>query len=342
MEFSALQIANYLGGTVIGDEDVTVNTLSKIEDAQPGALSFLSNPKYTPYIYETKASIVIIDDNFIQEKEVSSTLVKVQDAYAAFAQLLELYNQVKHSKSGLEQPLFKSESATLGEDVYVGAFSYIGENVKIGNNTKIYPQCHISDNVVIGDNCLVFPGVKIMADSIVGNHVTLHSGVVVGSDGFGFAPNQENSYNKIPQIGNVIIEDHVDIGANSVIDRATMGSTIIRKGVKIDNLVQVAHNVEIGDNTVIASQTGIAGSAKIGKNCMIAGQVGIIGHITIGNGVKIAAQSGIGKSVADNEIIQGSPAFNFADYKKSYVYFRKLPQLAQDINQIEKKLRDNE
>ena len=342
MEFSAQQIAEYLNGEVDGNPDISVNTLSKIEEGTPGSLSFLANPKYNQYIYDTDASIVIVNKSFQPEGEIKATLVKVDDAYGAFATLLEMYNQIKHQKSGIEQPSFIAESATVGEEVYIGAFAYLGENVKIGKGSKIYPHSFIGDNVEIGENCLIFPGVKIYADCKVGSHVTIHAGTVIGSDGFGFAPNSENSYNKVAQIGNVIIEDHVEIGSNASIDRATLGSTIIRKGVKLDNLIQVAHNVEIGENTVIASQSGVAGSTKIGKNAMIGGQVGVIGHLNVGDNVKIAAQSGIGKDLKDNEVVQGSPAFGYGDYQKSYVYFRKLPQLARDINKIEKKLRENE
>ena len=342
MKFSALQIAGYLDGEVIGDEETTVDTLSKIEEGKPGSLSFLSNLKYAQYIYSTKASIVIIDDKFKPEQEIKTTLVKVKDAYTAFASLLEMYHQAKPAKTGIEQPAFVSESASLGEDIYIGAFAYISDHVTIGEGSKIFPQAFIGDHVTLGKNCLIYPGVKILSDTVIGSHVTIHSGSIIGSDGFGFAPNDNNSYNKIPQIGNVVIEDHVEIGSNVSIDRATLGSTIIKRGVKLDNLVQIAHNVEIGENTVIASQSGVAGSSKIGKNCMFGGQVGIIGHIEIGDNVKIAAQSGIGKSLTKNEIVQGSPAYNIYDYNKSYVYFRKLPQLAQDIHNLKKKLKDNE
>ncbi|MCT4622514.1 MAG: UDP-3-O-(3-hydroxymyristoyl)glucosamine N-acyltransferase [Schleiferiaceae bacterium] len=342
MEFSAQQIAEYLNGEVVGDPEIKVNTLSKIEEGTPGSLSFLANPKYQQYIYNTEASIVIVSKSFEPEKEVPATMVKVEDAYGAFAALLEMYNQIKHQKTGIEQPSFIAESASVGEDTYIGAFAYLGENVKVGNGSKIYPNTFLGDNVEIGENCLIFPGVKIYADCKVGSHVTIHAGTVVGSDGFGFAPNSENSYNKVAQIGNVIIEDHVEIGSNASIDRATLGSTIIRKGVKLDNLIQIAHNVEIGDNTVIASQSGVAGSTKIGKNNMIGGQVGVIGHLNVGDNVKIAAQSGIGKDLKDNEVVQGSPAFGYGEYQKSYVYFRKLPQLAKDIHNIQKKLKDND
>lgn len=344
MEFSAHQIAQMLGGTVDGNPDATVNTLSKIEEGEAHSLSFLANPKYTHYIYETNATIVIVDKNFEAEQALkkSTTLIRVDDAYASFAKLLDAYNKIKNDKKGISNKSDISESATLGEDVYVGAFAIIGEHVKIGNNVKIYPSSIIGDNVTIGDNTIVYADVKIYSDCVVGKECVIHSGTVIGADGFGFAPNSENQYNKVAQIGNVIIEDHVEIGANTCIDRATLGSTKIRKGVKIDNLIQIAHNVEIGENTVIAAQTGIAGSTKIGKNCMIGGQVGFAGHLNIGNGVKIAAQSGLGNDIADNEIIQGSPAFSIGDYKRSYVHFRKLPQMSQQISELEKKLNNSD
>ncbi len=341
MEFSAKQIAELLGGEVEGDENATVSKLAKIEEGEDGSLSFLANPQYTPYIYDTDASIVIVSKSFAPEKSVKTTLVRVDDAYASFAQLLEMYNKLRHDKHGIDERAVVSESANIGDDVYVGAMTFIGDGTTIGENTKIYPTSYIGDNVKIGKNCLIFSGVRIYADCEIGDNVTLHSGVVIGGDGFGFAPNSENSYDKVAQIGNVIIHDHVEVGANTTIDRATLGSTVIRKGVKIDNLIQIAHNVDIGENTVIAAQTGIAGSTKIGKNCMIGGQVGIIGHLTIGDNVKIAAQSGIGHNVKDSEIMQGSPAFNVRDYKKSYVYFRKLSQMAEDIDQLKKQVRDS-
>ena len=340
MKFTAQQIAEYLNGEVVGNSEITVNTLSKIEEGTPGSLSFLANPKYNQYIYNTEASIVIISKEFKAEAEIAATLIKVDDAYGAFATLLKIYNQVKHQKSGVEQPSFIADSASVGGETYVGAFAYLGENVKVGNGTKIYPHVFVGDNVEIGENCLILPGVKIYADCKVGSEVTIHAGTVIGSDGFGFAPNSKNSYDKVSQIGNVIIEDHVEIGSNVSIDRATLGSTIIHKGVKLDNLIQIAHNVEIGENTVIASQSGIAGSTKLGKNAMIGGQVGVIGHVNIGDNVKIAAQSGIGKDLKDNEVVQGSPAFGYGEYQKSYVYFRKLPQLAKDIHNIEKKIKE--
>ncbi len=342
MEFSAAQIADLLNGKVEGDASTKVNSLSKIEEGTPGSLSFLSNPQYSPYLYETDASIVIVAKDFALEKPVKKTctLVRVDDPRQSFAKLLEAYNQINNNHIGIEQPSYISKTATLGKNIYVGAFAYIGENAKIGDNVKIYPNTYIGNNCVVGNNTILFPGVKIHAECKVGNHCTFLAGVVIGSDGFGFAPNSENNYNKVPHIGNVIVEDHVEIGANTTVDRATLGSTIIRKGVKLDNLIMVAHNVEIGENTVIASQTGIAGSTKIGKDCMIGGQVGIIGHLTIANKVKIAAQSGIGTSITnEGEIVQGSPAFGIGDYKRSYILYRKLPELNTKINELENNIK---
>ncbi len=341
MEFSAIQIAQLLEGEIEGDGTATVHTLAKIEEGVPGSLSFLANPQYTPHIYETQASIVIVNKSFEPEADINSTLIRVDDAYRAFAQLLDLYNQMKHDKQGIDNTAVISESASIGSDSYIGALVSIGDNCKIGANAKIYPGCIIGDNVTIGDNCLLHSGAIIYTDCVLGNHITLHSGVVIGGDGFGFAPNSANSYDKVAQIGNVIIEDHVEIGANTTIDRATLGSTIIRKGAKIDNLIQIAHNVEIGENTVIAAQTGIAGSTKIGKNCMIGGQVGIVGHLSIGDNVKIAAQSGVQNNIKDGDIVQGSPAFNVREYKKSYVYFRKLTKMAEDIEDLKKQVAES-
>jgi len=338
MKFTAKQIAEWLDGEVVGDLNATVHTLSKIEEGTPGSLSFLANTQYTPFIYHTQASIVIVNNTFVPEETVPTTLIKVADAYNAFATLLEFYNTIKNNKQGIEQPSFIADDAIVGSDVYIGAFAYIGARAKIGNGAKIYPHVFIGDDAVIGDNTVVFSGAKIYAECIIGAHVTIHSGCIIGADGFGFAPNSENSYNKVAQIGNVIIEEHVEIGANTTVDRATLGSTILRKGVKLDNLIQVAHNVEIGENTVIAAQSGIAGSTKIGKNCMIGGQVGIVGHLKIGDGVKIAAQSGIGKNIPDGEVVQGSPAFSYGDYNRAYAVFRKLPNLMQEVNQLKKKI----
>ncbi len=339
MEFTAAQIAQLLNGTVEGNANAVVSTVSKIEEGHNGALTFLANPKYTEFIYSTKATVVIVGNDFVAEKPVASTLIRVADAYGAFARLLDLYNANKHNKQGIEQPSFISPTAKIGQNVYIGAFCYIADGVVIDDNVKIYPNSYIGNNVKLGNNTLVHAGVRIYADCNIGANCTLHSGVIVGGDGFGFAPNSENNYNKVPQIGNVIIEDHVEVGANTTIDRATLGSTIIRKGVKLDNLIQVAHNVEIGENTVIAAQTGIAGSTKIGKNCMIGGQVGIIGHLTIADGTKIAAQSGIGNNITkQGEIMQGSPAFGVGDYRRAYVGFRKLPELMQRLAELEKQL----
>jgi UDP-3-O-[3-hydroxymyristoyl] glucosamine N-acyltransferase len=316
---------------------VEVYKLAKIEEGTEGSLTFLANPKYANFIYTTQASIAIVNSNFEPETTISTTLIKVQDAYQSFSKLLEYYNQIKLMKSGIEQPSFLSENVTYGEELYLGSFCYVGQNVTIGKNVKIYPNCFIGDNVSIGDNTVLFAGVRIYSESVIGSHVTIHSGTIIGSDGFGFAPQEDGTFKKVPQIGNVIIEDHVEIGACSTIDRATLGSTIIRKGVKLDNQIQIAHNVEIGENTVIASQTGVAGSTKIGKNCMIGGQVGIVGHITIGNGVKIQAQSGIGKSLKDDEVVQGSPAFNYGDFSKSFVHFKNLPKIVKELEELKKK-----
>ncbi len=341
MKFKAEQIAGILEGEIVGNSQIEVSKLSKIEEGEQGALTFLANPKYTPYVYTTKASIIIVNKDFNPEQELSATLIKVDDAYHSFSKLLEYYNKVKLNKFGIEQPSSISESAKLGNDVYVGAFSYIGNNVVIGDNVKIFPSSFIGDNVVLGEDSVVFSGAKIYSESIIGKNCVINSGAIIGADGFGFAPQENGEYKKIPQIGNVILEDFVDIGAATTIDRATLGSTVIRKGVKLDNQIQVAHNVEIGKNTVIAAQTGIAGSTKIGENCQIGGQVGIAGHLVIGNGVRIQAQSGIGRNIKDNETLQGSPAFSYGDWNKSYVYFKNLPKLVKTINQLEKKENGN-
>ncbi len=342
MKFTATQIAGILEGDIVGDPNTEVSKLSKIEEGAEGSLTFLANPKYTQYIYSTRASITIVGKEFKPEEELATTLIKVEDAYKSFSKLLEYYNKVKLNKVGIEQPAFISESATYGKELYFGAFSYMGDNVKIGDYVKVYPNAYIGDNVTIGNNVVIFAGAKIYSESVIGDNCVIHSGAIVGADGFGFAPNEKGEYQKVPQTGNVILEANVDIGAGTTIDRATLGSTIIRKGVKLDNQIQIAHNVEIGRNTVIAAQTGIAGSTKIGENCMIGGQVGIVGHITIGDNVKIQAQSGIGRNVKNGETLQGSPALNYGDYNKSYVYFKNLPKLAKTINQLEKKIDNNE
>ncbi|MDQ1772579.1 UDP-3-O-(3-hydroxymyristoyl)glucosamine N-acyltransferase [Labilibaculum sp. A4] len=340
MEFTAEDIAEFLNGEVDGNAKVKVTNVSRIEEGKPGTLSFLANPKYEHYIYSTQSSIVLVNKDFETEKEIETTLIRVDDAYQALAQLLEMYEQSKPQKTGIEEPSFVSKSSKLGEKIYIGAFAYIGSNVQIGNNVKIYPHCYVGDNVIIGDNTILNSGVKIYEGCKIGAECIFHSGVVIGGDGFGFAPSSANDYKKVPQVGNVVIEDHVEIGANTCVDRATMGSTIIRKGVKLDNLIQVAHNVEIDENTVIASQTGIAGSAKIGKNCMIGGQVGIVGHLSIADEVKIAAQSGIGRTIKkEGTVLQGSPAFDFGPYQKSYVLFKNLPKMREQIIELEKEIK---
>ncbi|MEL0650370.1 UDP-3-O-(3-hydroxymyristoyl)glucosamine N-acyltransferase [Algibacter sp. TI.3.09] len=336
MKFTAQQIAGILEGEVVGNPEAEVSKLSKIEEGFEGSLTFLANPKYTAHIYKTQASITIVNKTFEPDNDLKTTLIKVDDAYMAFSKILEYYNSVKLNKVGVEQPSFISESAKYGENLYIGAFSYIADNVVIGNNVKIFPNSYIGDNVTLGDNTIIFSGAKIYSESIIGKNCVINSGAIIGADGFGFAPNENGGYNKVPQIGNVILEDFVDVGAGTTIDRATLGSTIVREGVKLDNQIQIAHNVEIGKNTVIAAQTGIAGSTHIGEHCQIGGQVGIAGHITIGNNVKIQAQSGIARHVKDNEILQGSPALAISDYNKSYVHFKNLPKIVKNINDLEK------
>lgn len=342
MKFTAQQIADILDGDIVGNPDVEVNKLSKIEEGKEGSLTFLSNPKYTSYIYKTQASICIVNKSFEKTQDISTTLIKVEDSYDAFSKLLEVYNQIKLDKKGIETPSSISDSAKLGENIYVGAFTYIGEDVVVGDNVKIYPNVYIGDNVTIGNGVTIFAGSKIYSETQIGNHCTLHSGVIIGADGFGFTPSENGEYSKIPQIGNVIIEDFVDIGAATTIDRATLGSTIIRKGVKLDNQIQIAHNVEIGEHTAIAAQTGIAGSSKIGKNCLIGGQVGIAGHIKIGDRVKIQAQTGVGRNIKDDEAIQGSPAFGYSDFNKSYVHFRNFQKIVSRLDHIEKQFPKDE
>ncbi|MEY4011135.1 MAG: hypothetical protein RIT22_259 [Bacteroidota bacterium] len=338
MKFTAEQIAGILEGEVVGNPNAEVSKLSKIEEGQQGSLTFLSNPKYQNFIYTTQASVTIVNNTFVPESPVTTTLIKVEDAYVAFTKLLEFYNQVKLNKTGIEQPSFIDKTVQYGADLYLGSFSYIGKNVVIGNNVKIYPNSYIGDNAIIGDNVTIFAGGKIYSETVIGNNCTVHSGAIIGSDGFGFAPNADGTYKKIPQIGNVVIEDDVEIGACTTIDRATMGSTVIRKGVKLDNQIQIAHNVEIGENTVIAAQTGIAGSTKIGKNGMIGGQVGFAGHITVGNNVGIKAKSGITKNVKDGQIMQGSLAFGYTDFSKSYVHFKNLPKIVAELEELKKEI----
>jgi UDP-3-O-[3-hydroxymyristoyl] glucosamine N-acyltransferase len=340
MEFSINQVAAILGGTVQGNGELMVNRLDKIQDATSGAITFLSNLKYENFIYSTKASAVITGKDFVGKNSIDATLILVDDPYTAFTALLEEYHKYKtFAKNGVEQPSYIGENSTIGENHYRAAFSYIGNNVTIGTNVKIYASASIGDNVTIGNNTIIYAGVKIYADTIIGNNCTLQAGCVVGSDGFGFAPQADGTYKTIPQMGNVILEDFVDIGANAVIDCATMGSTIIRKGVKIDNLVQIAHNVEVGKNTVIAAQAGIAGSSKIGENCMFGGQVGVSGHITVANNTKIGAQSGIANSIKnEGRTLLGSPALDFSQHMRAMTVFKKLPTLLTRIEKIEDKL----
>lgn len=339
MEFTAKKIADFLKGSIIGDENVVVNKVSKIEEATKGSLTFLANPAYTHYLYKTNASIVLVNKDFKPEKPVKSTLIFVENAYNSLAQLLELYNKSKPTKKGISGLAHISKSAKIGKNSYIGEFSYIGENAKIGSEVKIYPQVFIDDNVTIDNNTVLYPGVKVYESSEIGKNCTIHSGVVVGSDGFGFAMQTDSNYKKVVQIGNVVIEDNVEIGSNTTIDRATLGSTVIKKGVKLDNLIQIGHNVVVDENTVMAAQVGIAGSTKIGKNCMFGGQVGISGHLTIGDNVKMAAKSGVGSNIKNNEIIMGSPAIESNKYKKSYVHFRNLEKLVNRIENLENELK---
>lgn len=343
MEFTAAQLSELLEGRIEGDANATVSKLSKIEEGEPNSISFLANEAYTPFLYSTDASVVIIGNDLVLEKPVKKTctLIRVSNPRKGFMKLLETYNKIKNDKTGIEQPVSIADTALIGENAYIGAFTYIGQNVKIGDNVKIYPNTFIGDNVTIGNNSLFFAGVKIYSDCIVGNNCIIQAGVSIGGDGFGFVPNSANNYEKMAHTGNVIIENNVEIGANCAIDRATLGSTIIRNGVKLDNLIQVAHNVEIGENTVVAAQAGFAGSSTIGKDCMIGGQVGVIGHISLANGIKVAAQSGVGSNVNDiDEIVQGSPAFNHSDYKRSYVLFKQLPSLSNTLSALKKEVEE--
>jgi UDP-3-O-[3-hydroxymyristoyl] glucosamine N-acyltransferase len=340
MEFRVTDIAAFLNGEITGNEDVKIFSVSKIEEGKPGTLAFLSNMKYEHFIYTTNASVVLVNKSFVPKAEIKATIIKVDDAYQAFASLLELYIQAKsQQKTGIEQPSFIDETATIGENIYVGAFAYIGKKARIGNNSKIYPQTFIGENVFIGEDCIIYPGVKIYDDCIIGNRCILHAGSVIGSDGFGFAPQNDSTYKKIPQIGNVLLEDDVEIGANTTIDCGTMESTIIRKGVKIDNLVQVAHNCEVGENTVIAAQTGMAGSTKVGRNCRFGGQVGLAGHLTIGDNVQLGAQAGVANSVKEGETLLLTPAFPVKDAIKASIIFKKLPELRDEVIQLKKEIK---
>ena len=338
MQFSATQIAMMIGGETEGDASVAVSTFGKIEEAGQGQLTFLANPKYEEYLYKTKASIIIINKTQELKEPVTATLIRVPDAYSAFATLLRKYQEiVTQQLTGIQQPSFVSGSAVLGDNAFVGAFVYVGDNVRIGNNVKLFPGVFIGNNVTISDNTILYPGVKVYNDCVIGKNVTIHAGAVIGGDGFGFAPQPDGTYKKIPQIGNVIIEDYVEIGSNAAIDRATIGSTIIRTGAKLDNLIQIAHNVEIGSNTVIAAQAGVSGSTKIGRNVMVGGQAGIVGHIHIADGVKINAQSGVSKSIkTPNAAVTGSPAFDYTLALRSQALTRNLPDTEKRIAELEK------
>lgn len=341
MEFTAKIIADFLKGSVEGNPDEKVTNVSPIEDGKPETLAFLANPKYEQFIYTTEASIVLVSKDFKAEKEVKPTLIRVDDAYKAFAGLLDLYQSTIPQKKGVDSQVSISGSATVGENCYIGDFAFIGENAIIGENVKIYPQVYVGDNVVVGDNTILYPGVKIYQGCIIGKDCILHASSVIGSDGFGFAPAEDGSYKKIPQIGNVVIEDDVEIGSNVSIDRATMGSTVIKKGVKLDNLIQVAHNVVIGESTVIAAQTGISGSAKVGKYCMFGGQVGVAGHISVADKVKVGAQAGIANNVKEEGIaLLGSPALEFRQATRAMAATKNLPDLVRRVNQMEKELKE--
>lgn len=341
MEFSAEQIAGIIQGEIVGNSAVVVNGLAKIEEGNEGKLSFLANPKYEEYIYTTGSSICIVNNTFVPSRELPSTLtlIKVENAYACFAKLLEVYDQMKRKQPKIEVNSYISDSAAVGKDLYLGANAYISDGVVIGDNVVIYPNSFIGDNVKIGNNTVIYPNVSIYSDCQIGNNCVIHAGAVIGADGFGFSPDENGVFSKVPQIGSVIIEDNVDVGANSTIDRATMGATIIRKGAKIDNLCQIAHNVEIGENSAMAAQVGIAGSAKIGKRVLIGGQAGISGHISIADGTMIVAQSGIPNSVKKPETLMGAPGIPIEDFKKSYFGFRKLPFILNKIQELEEKIK---
>ncbi len=336
MIFSAAQIALLINGTIEGDPTASVNSFGKIEEAGEGQLSFLANPKYEDYIYTTKASVIIINEGFQLKQPVQAALIRVTDAYTAFATLLSKYQEIMQQQlSGVQEPSYIAKTAVYGQQVFIGAFAYLGEKVKIGNNTKVYPNAFLGDNVSVGDNCIIHPGVKIYHDCVIGNNVIIHAGTVIGSDGFGFAPQADGSFKKVPQIGNVVIQDHVEIGANATIDRATIGSTLIKSGAKLDNLIQIAHNVEIGNSTVIAAQAGVSGSTKIGNGVLIGGQAGIVGHIQLGDGAKVNAQSGVSKSIDPGKAVTGSPAYDYTAALRSQAVTRKLPELEKRVKELE-------
>ncbi len=340
MEFTARQIAEFLKGEVLGNQDVKINNISKIEEGKPGTLTFLANPKYSQYIYETEASVVLVNRDFKPEKEISATLIKVQNAYEALASLMEMYVQSIPEKRGIEIPSFMGKNVKTGSDMYIGAFAYIDEGVVLGNNVQIYPHAYIGRNTVIGDNTVVYAGVKIYPETRIGSDCVIHAGAVIGSDGFGFAKQEDGTYKKLHQIGNVIIEDNVEIGANTTVDCATMGSTIIRKGVKLDNQIQIAHNVEVGENTVMASFVGVSGSSKIGSGCVFGGQAGVAGHIKIGKNVVVGGKTGIHNNVPDNKIMMGEWGMDASKFRRVYAVFKNLPDLFYDLNRIKKDLKN--
>lgn len=339
MEFTVAKIAELLSAEVIGNRDAVITTVCKIEEGFEGGLTFLANPKYTHYIYETKATAAIVNHDFVPEKPLSCTLIKVPNSYLAFASLLDFYNKMKSQKKGISKHAYISESAKIGKDVYIAEFVSVGENVVVGDNVKLYPHVTLGDDVKVGENSVLNSGVKVYAECVIGKDCIIHAGTVIGADGFGFAP-QDGNYIKVPQIGNVVIEDNVEIGANSCIDRATMGSTFIRKNVKLDNLIQIAHNVEVGEGSAFAAQSGVSGSTKIGKNCIFAGQVGVAGHIEIGDNVVVGAQSGVSHTVKGNQIVLGSPAIPVMEEKKLIIYRKKIPELFKQVEQIEKQLKN--
>lgn len=339
MEFTANQLAGLVNGVVEGDGNVTVNTLAKIEEGHPGALSFLANPKYNHYLYTTESSIVLVRRDFVAEEPVKATIIRVDDPYATIAQLLTMVNDmINPRRSGIEQPSFIAEGVEVSSDCYVGAFAYIGKGARIGRGAQIYPGAYVGENVKLGDNVTLYPGVKVYHGCVIGNRCIIHAGAVIGADGFGFAP-VGDSYQKIPQIGNVVLEDDVEIGANTTVDRATMGSTVIHHGVKLDNLIQIAHNCTVGDNTVMAAQAGVAGSAKIGKQCMVGGQVGIVGHIALADGTQIGAQSGVNRATKPGERIMGSPAVEMGEYARGLVYAKRLGKLYEQVKALEKEIK---
>jgi len=339
MEFNAATIAGFLKGDIVGDPDIKVNTIARIEEGHPGALSFLANPRYEHYLYTTESSIVLVNRSFVASAKVNATLIKVEDAYKSFAALLQMVDQARPRKKGVHDTAIIEATASVGKNVYIGPYVYIGENCTIGDDCSLYPHVYIGDNTRIGKKCTLNPGVKIYHDCIIGENCTIHAGTVIGSDGFGFAPQSDNEFMKIPQLGNVVIEDNVEIGSNVCIDRATMGSTMIRRGVKLDNLIQIGHNVEIGENTVMAGQTGISGSCKVGRNCMFGGQVGLAGHLKVADGTKIGAQSGIPSDIKkENSVLLGYPAIDVRDFMKSSVVFKKLPEMWKKIGDLEKQV----